>query len=329
MQTSRAILAFAVTLATVHTGARSASAEGPQREPDAVARAEARFHEGERLFDDKHYAEACTAFDESEHLDPQLGTLLNLAFCQETLGKTASAWRDYDTGAVWAEQRGQHDRAAWALTRALELSKKLSLVLLDVPTDAADDVIAIDGDAIAGSTLATPLPLDPGVHHLHVSAPGRLDQQLDVTVPEGPSTLSVTIPVLALAPAPRPVVVDAAPPGPPPGRNQTIVGLVVLGVGVASLGVGTVYGALTLSKKSDAEAHCTGTECDATGVSLQDEAHRDATVSTIAFGVGIATVAAGAWLALTAPSGAPSPARARLQPLVGPHVAALGMVGVW
>ena len=321
------MFAVSVTLATTTITARRAHADPPPREHEDVARAEARFHAGERLFDDKQYAAACAAFDESQRLDPQLGTLLNLAFCQEMVGKTATAWREYDEGAVWAEQRGQHERAAWALARAFEVSKRLPLVLLDMPGSAAEYEIEIDGGAVPKSDWATPLLLDPGEHVLQVSAAGRLSQQLVVRVPEGPATQNVTVAALAAAP---PVTGDAPLPEPPRGNGQLVVGLIGLGLGVGSLGVGTYYGALTLSKKSDASAHCMGTECDATGVALQDDAHRYATVSTLAFAVGVVSLGVGAWLTWTAASSSGSPTvRATIQPLVGPRIAGVGMGGTW
>jgi hypothetical protein len=327
MRAVRAMFAVSVTLATTTSVARPAGADAPPRAAQDVARAEARFHEGEKLFDAKQYAEACAAFDESERLDPQLGTLLNLAFCQETVGKIATAWREYSKGSVWGEQRGQHDRAAWALARAFELSKRLPLALLDMPPGAAAYTIEIDGDAVPSADWATPLPLDPGEHVLRVSAAGRLSQQLVVRVSAGPATQGVTVPTLEPQPAAPPASGDAPTPAPPRGNGQRVVGLVGLGLGVAALGVGTYYGVMTLSKKSDAAAHCVGTECDATGVALQDDAHSYASVSTVAFAVGVATLGVGAWLTWTAPA-SPS-VRATIQPLVGPRIAGLGMVGSW
>jgi len=339
MRIARAMFAACVTLVTAESVAAQAQADAPTRPPQVVARAEARFHEGERLFDAKQYPEACAAFDESERLDPQLGTLLNLAFCQETAGKTASAWREYSAGSVWGEQRGQHDRAAWALSRAFDVGKRLPLVLLVLAPEAsgADGTsIRIDDDVVPVSDWFSPLPLDPGQHTLLVSAPGHRSQQIALLVAEGPSTQNVSVPTLEPLPSsPALATAEAPQPGPSRGDGQRVVGWVGLGLGVAALGLGTYYGIMTLSKKSDASGHCAGPECDATGVADQDEAHRDATVSTLAFGVGLASLGVGAWLTLTAASPPPPssppppPVRAAIQPLLGPRLAGVGMVGSW
>jgi hypothetical protein len=343
MRIARGTFAACVTVVTVVTavplGAR-AQTDTPARPPQDIARAEARFHEGERLFDAKQIAEACAAFDESERLDPQLGTLLNLAFCEETLGKPASAWRAYSAGSVWGEQRGQHDRAAWAVARAFDVAKRLPLVLLVLPAEASERsyAIQIDGDVVPASAWFTPVPLDPGPHTLAVSAPGRGSQQIALNVAEGPGTQSVKVPSLAPLVA-RPAMTEAPQVTPSHGDGRRVVAWVGLGLGVAALGLGTTYGILSLSKKSDASGHCAGSQCDAAGVADQDEANREAIVSSIAFGAGLVSLGVGVWLMLTSESSSPAlppsspaspaPVRATLRPLWGPRLAGFGMVGEW
>ena len=74
-------------------------------------------------------------------------------------------------------------------------------------------------------------------------------------------------------------------------------------VGVVGLGVGTVFGLKTSSTWSDAKTHCTGLECDRTGVQLATDAKNAGTISTIAFVAGAALLAGGAALFFTAPRG--------------------------
>jgi hypothetical protein len=77
-----------------------------------------------------------------------------------------------------------------------------------------------------------------------------------------------------------------------------------MGVGVVGVGVGTVFGLRTSSKWTEAQTHCTGLECDRTGVTLAAEAKNNGTVSTISFIAGGLLLAGGAALFFTAPSGA-------------------------
>ncbi|HEY1549617.1 MAG TPA: tetratricopeptide repeat protein, partial [Kofleriaceae bacterium] len=53
------------------------------------------FERGRALMAKKQYAEACAAFEQSQRLDPQFGTLFNLADCEVQLGKLATAWGRY------------------------------------------------------------------------------------------------------------------------------------------------------------------------------------------------------------------------------------------
>jgi hypothetical protein len=332
MPSLRTRLAASVTLAIGAHAAGSARADVPARSGDDVARAEARFHAGEQFFDDKQYEAACAAFEESERLDPQLGTLLNLAFCQERMGKTATAWHEYSVGALWAEERGQHDRAAWALGRAVEVGRRVPIVVLQVPLAATGYTIELDGSAVPPSAWGTPLSVDPGEHVVRISARGHRGQQLALRVPEGPVTEGLTIPTLQVGSemAVAAWIEPALPPEPSRGTSGRLVfGLAGIGLGVAAVGVGSYFGMRTFAKKDDASPHCVGTECDATGVMLQDDAHRSATASTVAFAVGGAALALGTWLALTAHSSGSTSVTARLQPLLGPRNAGFGMGGSW
>jgi serine/threonine-protein kinase len=95
---------------------------------------------------------------------------------------------------------------------------------------------------------------------------------------------------------------NAAPDGGSLG-TQKVVGLTLGAVGIVGLGVGGVFGILTLSRVSDSEPHCQypdGT-CDAEGVALRNEARELQTKGFIAAGVGAVALAAGAYLYFTAP----------------------------
>ncbi|HEX2686885.1 MAG TPA: choice-of-anchor D domain-containing protein, partial [Kofleriaceae bacterium] len=57
--------------------------------------AEETFTQGRELLKQGKYAEACTAFEQSQRLDPQFGTQYNIAGCYEKTGKLATAWNLY------------------------------------------------------------------------------------------------------------------------------------------------------------------------------------------------------------------------------------------
>ena len=61
--------------------------------------AEVLFDQGRKLMGQQRYEEAAHKLEQSESLDPGVGTLLNLADCYVHLGRTASAWATYRSAA--------------------------------------------------------------------------------------------------------------------------------------------------------------------------------------------------------------------------------------
>jgi hypothetical protein len=56
-------------------------------------------------------------FEESNRVDPKLGTLMNLALCHEKEGLGASAWAGYARAASLAARAGQSGREGRARAR--------------------------------------------------------------------------------------------------------------------------------------------------------------------------------------------------------------------
>src|SRR6185437_16253955 len=90
-------------------------------------------------------------------------------------------------------------------------------------------------------TWGSAIPIDPGPHTFEASAPGRAPWRVSAAAPPGPSTITVTVPLLAPG-------VDWGP--------QRIAGAAVAGVGVAGVIAGAVFGTLTIVKKKAETSHC-------------------------------------------------------------------------
>jgi len=126
----------------------------------AGAGAQAKDAVGEKLFVDAQEAlkagrvsEACTKFAESNRVDPQLGTLLNLAACHEKDHKPTSAWSEYTQLVDLATKAGDAGRADYARKRAAALAPALPQMTLHPPKTATITEIAIDGQSIGRSAL--------------------------------------------------------------------------------------------------------------------------------------------------------------------------------
>src|SRR5215472_3779085 len=84
---------------------------------DRVA-AQALFDDALKLMDGKQYPAACTKLEQSEQLDPAMGTRYRLAECYAAVGRTASAWKWFTEVAAEAHEARQLDREEAARDRA-------------------------------------------------------------------------------------------------------------------------------------------------------------------------------------------------------------------
>jgi hypothetical protein len=109
---------------------------------------------------------------------------------------------------------------------------------------------------------------------------------------------------------------------------QKPAGIVIGGVGLAGVVAGSILGAVAISKNNDAQGHCLGSVCDASGYSSGNGATQAATASTIAFIAGGVLAATGILLLVTSPSSSTS-ARIAVTPALGPGAAAGMLEGSW
>ena len=206
-------------------------------------------------------------------------------------------------------------RAQKVLTAAMP--KIAHLVIRISPVDVKASV-AIAGKPVPAALLGAERPTDPGTHQVTASAEGYKPASATVTLAEGAHqelTLQLeTDPkaISALPPSTTGAVAintaDTSPPE-PSAKKSKAPAFIAFGMGGAGLIVGGVTGALALGKASD----CPNKVCESQ--SDLDSARSMATLSTIAFGVGIAGVAVGTILLLTGGSSSEqAPARAKQQP---------------
>jgi len=268
-----------------------------------VAQAEKLFDEAKALLESGRAADACTRFNESERLDPQLGTLLNLALCNEQIGKTASAWAEFNEVVGLATRAGQTKRVELAKKHALSLEGSLSRARIDVSRAPADVALQLDGDPVV-VTQGLRVPLDPGEHVLVASAPKRTAATVRFDVPRVPSEITVTVPALAVAApvasgnAASPVRAEAASPSTP----WKTIGFITGGVGAGALAFGLVAGGVALGKSNTASSDCPRVACDTSaGYDANQSAHTWATVSTVSVVAGVALIALGAVMILLLP----------------------------
>ena len=278
--------------------------------PAARAAAQALFDQARALTAAGSYAEACPKLDESQRLDPSIGTQFYLADCLEHDGKLASAWGNYIEAADRAKLAGQADRESFARKRAELLAPRLPKLVLTVPAALKSIpglAVKRDGVLVGPAQWGTPVPVDAGRHAVSASAPGRVGWEGEVTVAGEATTATADIPMLAEAPvAPQPDALGVTPPTPRSNPRLRTAGFVVGGIGVAGIAAGFGVGALALSKNKASGAHCAGNMCDPTGLALRNDAIGAATASTATFVAGAVLLGTGVVLLLVSRPGAPA-----------------------
>jgi|SRR6478736_582358 len=319
------------------------------------AAAESLFDDALKAMKSGHFAEACPKLEESERIDPAIGTLLYLAECYEKTGRTASAWATFREAASAAQAQGETERTRVAAARADRLQPSLSKLTLKVVPETAQIAslrVTRDNVVVAKTLFGVAIPVDPGKYHIVASAEGYQNYESDIEVAanadskalEIPALVQSTtapvaaagaVPVTANAQNPNPVPPPPNPePAPDSGSNGMRTAAYVTGaIGIVSLGVGTYFGVKAISKNNDAKDHCPGgnTCNDPQGETLTKDAQSAATVANITIGVGAACVVAGVVLYLTgAPKEKPATtARLEMHPLLGRDLAGVSFGGTF
>jgi hypothetical protein len=247
------VLVLAASLALVAT-ARPAAAQGTSEKAAQKA-----FEDGMKLLEQGKTAEACPKLEESQRLDPAMGTQFRLAECWEKLGRTASAWALFRQVVSEAQAAGRSDRAAVSVARATALEPRLTRILIVVAPSARVPglIIRRDGAAVEEALFGHAVAVDPGSHLITATAPGKKAWEKQQQASSG--TVEVTIPALEPgngAPAtegPTPLVVDQ--PVEPSGPKRSLVpGVVLGGAALAGIGAGIALVVVANGKKDDALA---------------------------------------------------------------------------
>jgi hypothetical protein len=289
------------------------------------------------------YDAGCPAIEQSYKLDAQPGALFTLAACYARWGKSYTAVQRYRAFLTEveklppAERDKQQERVKAARDKLVELEAEVpTLSMSFAAPPPTGTTVEVDGRTLTPSELAKPLKLDPGEHRVLVkTVEGDVKEYKQKLEPRAPLHLTLVTPTAAPAAeagsSDEPTSTADAGAGLHP---MFVGGLVVGGLGLASIVVGAVTGGLVLGKKGEVDENCQDVVCNGAGMDAVDQASTLATVSNVTLGVGIAAVAAGLVLLVVAPTGDTEAEPAAVGLAVGsaagdPASVTMGIRGAW
>jgi len=281
---------------------------------------------------------AISNFVESLRLDRQPKALLNLADCEEKLGKLATALAHFAEARDLARAQRLGPLQTLAEQRRQALEKRVARLSVRLAKDApAGTAVTRDGVELGAVSLNTSLPIDPGNHVIVVRSTGS-ERAYEVTIAESETKEIEVTPVggrpLPTSPVPRAADAKPAPSlneATPSARNrvrvagtpvpaspaelppstglggQRIAALITGGAGLAATAVGGYFAVRAQSAYNAADCDASNT-CSPQGVADQNVAYARARSATIATVGGLVGIAAGFVLWVTAPTPASSDA---------------------
>lgn len=290
----------------------AALSAAPAARADAEADAKDLFARARDLRSGGDCAGAVPLFRKAYKVYPNgLGSLRNVAECEETLGHYASArraWLDIKRALVTMAQDPKYD--GWdkdATDAAARLQPKIATVFVDVvvkspqgegpANDKTGVEVFVNGENLGTNLVGTPLERDPGNYKIRVQAPYAQAVETDVALTAGDAK-HVTLRLVQTPPEKPAAEIDT-------GKGKRTAGWVLVGVGGAALiGSGITF-LLRQGAKSDLESACPGYEsspCPASSRSAvtdaTDTGQTMSTLTSVLLPVGLVSAAAGVGLVI-------------------------------
>jgi hypothetical protein len=263
-----------------------------------------------------------------------LGSLRNLAECEEQLGHFASArrsWLDLKRALITAPGDSKYD--GWdkdAEEAAARLKPKVATFIVDVyvkgtegellANESTGVEIFVNGESVGPTLVGTPLERDPGSYRIRAQMADAQPVEQTVTLSAGDNP-HVTI---RLSHAPKP----KAQPATQDHSTRRTVGWIVTGVGAAALVGSGITFLVRQGAIGDVDDQCpTRRNCS---VGLRDTVDTGETMSTltsILLPVGVVGVGAGLALVFTSGSSSPEAGKTARSVRVAPSLGGLSFSG--
>lgn len=280
------VAGIAVVALASASAARDARA-APPTEADAL------FIEGRELLEKGRFAEACAKLQRSEELAPAVGTLLNLGYCREQVGRMRSSMEAYAEAEVLAQRAGDAKRAAFARERFAAVEPRATRLVIRVVDASVPGLEIRRNDAVVPRTdWNQPIPVDPEEIAISARASGRGEWKGVIIVRGEGATAIVIVPPLQPVDPDRTGSVSV-------WSSLGVRRTVALGLGaatVSALAASLATGIGAKARYDEAGPHCDDTGCDEVGAGIQRRAAAQGDVATGLLALGVVFAGAGAYL---------------------------------
>lgn len=300
------------------------------------------FTRGRELREKGDCAGAVPLFKKAWELYPQgLGSLRNLAECEEQLGHYASsrrAWLDLKRALLVNKDKKYDTWDADADAAAARLAPKVAKLTITITQRSPDGEgplsdtgvrVLVNGQALDRKLLDVALDRDPGTYTVRIEG-GKEPVENEVTLAAGDDKSVKMVVELEgkpkTAPPPKDDVAPPQPETPKAADSATtkIVGYSLIGLGAASAVGAGVFFFMRQSALSDLETACPDYEsgrCSGNAAATRDAIDRGktaATLTNILGGLAIVGIGAGIVILATAPKSTETPkATVKLSPWAG------------
>lgn len=315
-------LGGAIAVLVLATATAAAHAQ-PSGDAPGSGEADRVFELGRQAATNGKFSLACRYFRESLTLDPfAVGTLINLGDCEENQGHPTAALAYYER--AFARLSVTDDRLPLVQERIASLEKRSARLEIRLGDGAPpDSKVSIDGEVVDAELLGTSMLLTAGNHLVVVTAVGYRGSRQGVGLGPGEARSLRVWPGPPLEEAVPTFIVQSdgvTEQRESRARALRYVGIGAIGLGAASLWVGSVAGLFALDRENLRAKNCDAANaCNPTGVDAARSGSTFATVSTITLGAGAAAVATGVVLLLTNQPASPAAApRTAIVPALGP-----------
>ncbi|HEY3820382.1 MAG TPA: hypothetical protein VGL81_24625 [Polyangiaceae bacterium] len=307
---------------------------------DPVSDAKDLFTRGRELRAAGDCAGAVGVFRKAYDLYPEgLGSLRNVAECEESLGHFASsrrAWLDLSRALLTYRDKKYEGWDKDATDAAARLAPKLATLTIDLsvvgpggePESAHGVDVTLDSEKLASTLVGTPLERDPGRHTVRATGErvqGQAESDVDLAAGDA-KRVALRVVVTPEAPEAAGTPLPVTPPLTPDDdaeharRTKRTIAWAAIGVGAAGLVGAAISLGVRQSALGSLQSQCPGlSDCDPSRKASIDPILSRGQAASAAFDVlGIVgLVGAGSGIALLATSGHPQQARLVVTPTLG------------